>query len=122
MKPIRVPPYVVYLLHFDEPVGRALHYMGICKVDRLHWRQLEHLRGSGARLTARAAEQGTGWHIVRLWPTADPGLERRLKALGRFSSACNICENRGKSAAPVALGRHYAPKKKTTDWLPKGWS
>lgn len=121
MQPKPVPPYVVYLLHFDRPVGHAQHYMGICKVNRLHWRQLEHLRGNGARLTARAAELNIGWTVANLYPTADPLLERRLKTTGRFSSSCKLCANRRTDGAALVVGQHYAPKKRATEWNPKRW-
>jgi len=83
--------YVVYLLHFDAPVANARHYLGICKTARLHRRQMQHAAGNGAALTREAGRLGISWTVVRLYPTNDPALERRLKRSGHFAERCPLC-------------------------------
>lgn len=110
MKPTQTSIYAVYLLHFDEPVGKARHYLGMCKAARLHWRQLEHLRGVGASLTARAARQNIGWTVAATWWTADVHLEREIKNASHFEKLCPVCiAGHNCCIAPVGLA-HYAPK------------
>jgi len=102
--PVHVPIFTVYLLHFDQPVGRALHYMGICKTHRLHWRMLDHINGRGSSLTAKAVSQGIGFEVVRTWQTSDPRTERVLKQQGDFKGKCWKC------ATPLAPERPNIPK------------
>ena len=74
------PPSVsgVYLLHFDEPVGHALHYCGWA--EDMKRRIDEHRRGvSGAVLPRAAFIQGIGFTVSRVWVGATRGDEMRLK-------------------------------------------
>jgi len=103
------PLYQVYLLHFDQPVGRAQHYMGICKSARLHWRMLEHQRGVGARLTSDAAAQGIGFKIARTWLCDDPAKERELKNAKGFKKICPICSPESWPTAALFKEQHYPP-------------
>jgi hypothetical protein len=91
---------VVYLLHFDTPIGnlanpraQARHYLGYAQ--DLSARLATHRRGgSGAAALLRAlAQRGVGWQLVRVWP-GDRELERRLKRRKDGPSLCPICRAR----------------------------
>ena len=68
---------VVYLLHFDQPIGnlanpraQAQHYLG--HADRLDRRALQHLTGRGAKITQALHRQGISFVIARTWPGSPP--------------------------------------------------
>lgn len=105
--------YVVYLLHFDAQVGSARHYLGICKAQRLHRRQMQHAAGNGAALTREACRLGIGWTVVRLYPTDTPALEKRLKRSGHFADRCPICSpGLFREATEDFSERRYTPTKR----------
>lgn len=79
---------VCYLIHFDEPVGNARHYIGFAA--DLSERIAKHRAGRGAKLTARANALGVGWRVVRVWRAADRQAEKYLKSLGA-SDLCPHC-------------------------------
>lgn len=103
------PLYQVYMLHFDAPVGRAQHYVGICKAARLHWRMLEHRRGTGARITNEARLAGIGFSVARTWFCDDPAKEREIKVAGKFAKLCPICSADSVKADPAIAHMHYDP-------------
>jgi putative endonuclease len=74
---------MVYILEFEQPVGNYRHaaryYIGWCKDDRLEARLWHHRRGTGARLTAAAAERGIGFTVIVTWPGETRNFERQLK-------------------------------------------
>jgi predicted GIY-YIG superfamily endonuclease len=114
-------PYIVYTLHFDRPVGRALHYTGICKEGRLHRRMLEHANGTGARLTARACAAGVGWLVVSQIRTYTAATETALKAAGHHNLRCPICTPKLRSTLPLAEFPRYEPSRPLTSWEKFGW-
>jgi hypothetical protein len=86
---------VVYLLHFDQPIGnldnprgQAQHYLG--HADRLDRRALEHLTGRGAKITQALFARGIGFQIARIWP-GDRAYERKLKRRKMGPRLCPIC-------------------------------
>jgi hypothetical protein len=93
--------HVVYLIHFDVPIARARHYVGICRSERLALRLREHAHRRGASLTAALARRNTCLHLARLWPALSPELERTIKARGRYEHHCPICRT-GSHAAALA--------------------
>ena len=101
--------YQVYLLHFDEPIGKARHYVGICKAQRLHWRMLEHRNGRGAALTAKAYELGIGFSIACTWFTDDPAKEREIKVASNYAKHCPLCSRSPKLAGKRLGLKHYDP-------------
>lgn len=87
---------VVYLLHFDRPLGdldnprgQARHYLGY--TDDLDARLERHRSGNGARLMEVVAERGIGWRLVRTWD-GDRELERRLKNQHNSPRLCPLCQ------------------------------
>lgn len=86
---------VVYLLHFDEPIGnpnnpraQAQHYIGWA--DRLDRRIQQHQTGKGARITAALAERGIGFQIAQTWP-GSRSFERQLKNKKNARRLCPVC-------------------------------
>jgi hypothetical protein len=87
---------VVYLLHFDRPVGDlhnprgfASHYTG-WTLD-LPARLIDHAQGRGARLMQVVGELGIGWQLARIW-TGTRSRERSLKRSGGAARRCPACQ------------------------------
>jgi hypothetical protein len=87
---------VIYLLHFDRPIGDlanprgyACHYTG-WTLD-LPARLVDHAAGRGARLMQVVGEQGIGWQLARIW-TGTRTRERSLKQSGGAARRCPVCQ------------------------------
>lgn len=79
----------VYLIHFDQPIGHARHYLGYTvNVDK---RMAMHSRGAGARLMEVVKERGISWAVawVRVGTRSE---ERRLKNYHGSAQFCPICK------------------------------
>jgi hypothetical protein len=86
---------VIYLLHFDRPIGDptnprgfASHYTG-WTLD-LPARLVDHAAGRGARLMQVVGELGIGWQLARIW-TGTRTRERSLKQRGA-TRRCPVCQ------------------------------
>jgi hypothetical protein len=86
---------VIYLIHFDEPIGDltnprgfASHYTG-WTLD-LPTRLVDHAAGRGARLMQVVGELGIGWQLARIW-TGTRVRERSLKRSGGAARRCPVC-------------------------------
>lgn len=81
----------VYLLHFDQPLSHARHYIGYADDDKLHQRIDKHYNGvsKSKRMTALHAA-GISFTLARVWRNADRHFERRLKQRGH-TRKCPIC-------------------------------
>lgn len=86
-------PYVVYLIHLAAPIGRARHYTGITRRERLPDRMREHGHGRGAVLTAKAAAKGIPMYLASSVGVNHPSEERTIKRRGHAKSRCLICRN-----------------------------
>lgn len=83
---------MVYLLHFDKPVGgRAWHYTGYCADDGLEARLVRHKSGNGARILAAAVQQGVAWVVAATF-TGYRDIEKQLKMKKHASRFCPICK------------------------------
>lgn len=83
----------VYLLHFDQPLAHARHYIGYADdVDR---RVEEHRSGRGARLTTVIREAGIGFVLARVWKQGDRTFERLLKRRKNAPRLCPVCREAG---------------------------
>jgi hypothetical protein len=87
---------LVYLLHFDRPIGDtsnprgfAAHYTG-WTLD-LPARLAAHAAGRGARLMEVVGEARIGWQLARVWPGTRTR-ERSLKGSGGAARRCPICQ------------------------------
>jgi hypothetical protein len=100
---------VVYLIHFDRPIGDitkptgyAQHYMG--STPDLAARLVAHAKGQGAKIMAAVAKAGINWHVARTWPGGRQR-ERQLKRQGGAAPLCPSCNyrprnRRGASTSP----------------------
>ena len=79
----------VYLIHFDQPLSHAQHYLGYAR--SVSARLAEHRAGDGARIMQVVREQGITWRLARTWPQGDRTLERRLKRWHKSRQLCPIC-------------------------------
>lgn len=100
---------LVYLLHFDRPIGRAQHYLGITQENRLHTRMREHAAGHGSRLTGEAVRLGIGWTVVRTWSGMTWQDEQMLKRRGRYATRCSRCSPHLTPPAGADILLHVEP-------------
>lgn len=79
----------VYLIHFDEPLKHARHYLGYSRnvVQRFE----SHIKGRGARLLEVLNEQGITYKVVRVWAGVDRHFERKLKRRKGTPKLCPVC-------------------------------
>ena len=90
----------VYLLHFEEKLAHAQHYLG--STDDLEARLACHRKGNGARLMQVITEQGIAWRLARTWP----GGRRQERALKRYKASprlCPICNAHAANCKPLPL-------------------
>lgn len=70
---------VIYLLHFDNPLHHAGHYVGWThSLESLASRLKYHENGNGSKLLAAHRANGGTWVISRLWQGTRND-ERRVK-------------------------------------------
>lgn len=86
---------VVYLIHFDSPVGnlknprgKALHYLGYA--FSLEDRLARHMSGFGSHLMAAVVKAGIPWRVVKTW-RGGRKLERKLKNQKNAPRLCPVC-------------------------------
>jgi hypothetical protein len=87
---------LVYLLHFDRPIGNtasktgyARHYTGK-QTEDLPARLEAHRAGRGARLMEVSNAAGIGFTLARTWP-GTKSRERQIKTQGGASRHCPEC-------------------------------
>lgn len=114
--------YTIYLLHFDKPVSRCRHYLGLTGVNNLNARLARHARGRGANLTRRAVEAGIGFTCVRTWPANLASSERRLKKAGHYNKLCPLCTTGIDLIGPAPV--HVKPNAPvfSSGWKPADWT
>jgi predicted GIY-YIG superfamily endonuclease len=89
------PIGVVYLLHFNEPIGNpanrramARHYLGFSSDPPKRFAR--HTAGQGSAIVRYVMAQGIGFTVAATWP-GDRRLERRLKRRHNARQFCPIC-------------------------------
>lgn len=82
---------MLYLLHFDRPLGRARHYLGCTTEARLHTRLREHAAGKGASLTRAVFARAIPVYLARIFPQLSYDDERRIKNGGNLRNYCPLC-------------------------------
>lgn len=94
---------VVYMLHFEKPVGRARHYVGSAEPHAFRARLRRHKAGTGAALTSEAVKRGIGMRVAHIWTADSRAREQEIKAAGKFSRHCVYCqaERRGQPFPPA---------------------
>lgn len=113
-------PFVVYTLHLAAPIGRARHYTGITRRDRLMKRMQEHGHGRGASLTAKAAARDIAMYLVDLIPADSPAQERTIKNRGHAALRCPIC-NPARAAGSSVSEPFRLPALPKQDWQAVSW-
>ena len=92
----------LYLIHFDEPLSHARHYLG--STDNLARRLEEHASGEGARILDELNQRGIGWSLVRvLAPTSfmtHRQIESLLKRHANSPRLCPLCSEQASEASP----------------------
>jgi predicted GIY-YIG superfamily endonuclease len=112
-----------YLIHFDRKLKHAQHYLS--SAADIPSRISAHRDGSGARLIAAIQEQGIGWQIARIWPTATRELawqtEIALKNRRDAPRICPVC-NPGttRAAVPEPAARRTGPRHPPVRKTPAG--
>jgi predicted GIY-YIG superfamily endonuclease len=79
----------VYLIHFDEPLAHAKHYVGF--TTNFDNRMKSHHKGTGARLLAVLNEKSIGWNVSRTWHGVSQKLERAIKDSKNTARFCPVC-------------------------------
>lgn len=82
----------IYVLHFDQPLAHAEHYVGC--TDNIRARVTAHALGAGSRLTRELYARGIGWRLGGLYQCTHRrmrSLERSLKDQKHASRYCEIC-------------------------------
>lgn len=82
---------MVYLIHFDQPLAHAQHYLGYSADDKYEARLEHHRKGTGSRLMAALKRLGITWSVVRTWPNEDGNFERRMKNRKKSRCLCPTC-------------------------------
>lgn len=86
----------IYLLHFEQPLKHARHYIGW--TDNLDQRLRDHLKGQGSRLVRAVVAAGIGVALARTWK-GDLFDERVLHRQRNASRHCPICHGEKDAAA-----------------------
>jgi len=84
---------MVYLIHFEQPLHHAQHYIGCVEGGRteLLRRLSRHRRGVGAKLMRAVTKAGIDWMCVETWPNLGRGFERWLKNQKNAKRYCPMC-------------------------------
>jgi hypothetical protein len=81
---------MVYLIHFEEKLHHAQHYIGF--VDKnLKQRIKKQQRNKGAKLLVAVNRKGIPWEVVSVWEEGNRELERRLKKGKKSRCFCSVC-------------------------------
>lgn len=88
----------VYLIHFDQPLVHARHYIGFSERD-VEERFEDHTSGNGARILQVCNERGITYKLARVWKRKGRRFERQLKNGKHVSRLCPICN-------PKKNGKH----------------
>lgn len=83
-------PGLIYLLHLEQPIYHAQHYIGWCGNGKLDDRLAKHRKSNGARLLRAANLQGIEYRLVRLWAGTRHD-ERRIKRWADGPRLCPCC-------------------------------
>lgn len=81
---------MVYILHFEEPIAHAQHYVGFAQSVHLEDRIEKHRSGRGSRLTQVFYERGISFKVSRIIPGGRTK-ERKIKNWKCTPRICPIC-------------------------------
>jgi hypothetical protein len=117
-------PGVVYLLHFDQPIGNtasrtgyAQHYTGWAA--DLMARLDAHRSHSDVKIMQAVRAAGVGWALARTWQ-GSRNRERQIKNQGGASRYCPVCKGRPAQAIEVRYQPAVpAPHREATTAVPE---
>lgn len=116
-----IDPQVIYLLHFEQPIGHCRHYIGRSTLGNIEARLARHSAGHAARLTSIAAAKGIGFVLGNLWITPDREAERTFKTRWPSKKLCTTCTGRFPAEANHLIGRRWSPRPQGTNWCGLSW-
>jgi predicted GIY-YIG superfamily endonuclease len=99
----------IYLLHFDQKIGRSQHYLGW--TSNLDHRLEDHRAGRGGKTTARFRAAGIGFELAAQWSGSQDD-EKRLKNKS-LRSLCAICKDKTMTVLEVMQDNADATRKVT---------
>lgn len=79
----------IYLIHFDEKLCHAQHYIGF--TTNLDKRLELHRKSRGAKIIAAINQLGLPWRLARTWEKRPKAFERELKNCKNAKQLCPIC-------------------------------
>lgn len=82
---------LVYLIHFEQKLHHAQHYLGFCEKGNLESRFETHRAGAGAKILRALNQRGIDYNIVRIWKNVDRNFERQLKNKKKTRCFCPKC-------------------------------
>lgn len=84
---------MVYLIHFDQKLHHAQHYIGFVDhpAHSLESRLEYHKKGLGSKLLRAVGQKGIEFKVVRTWEEGDRNFERKLKNQKNASKLCPVC-------------------------------
>lgn len=97
---------MIHLLHFDQPLHHAKHYLGYTESEEMLPKRLDdHRHGRGARLLAVLRQRGIGWTLAATFP-GDRNTERAMKNRKKTSFYCPICRGNCHATEIPSCDRH----------------
>lgn len=82
---------MVYLIHFDDKLHHAQHYLGFTESETMEQRIARHRSGSGAKILRACNEAGISYEVVKTWPAGTRDFERSLKKRKCARKMCPVC-------------------------------
>jgi hypothetical protein len=85
---------MIYLIHLNEKLHHAQHYIGFIQGNEsasLENRLNRHKSGQGSKMLKAAILNGILFNIVRIWKEGDRKFERKLKNKKNAKFLCPVC-------------------------------
>lgn len=86
---------MIYIIHFEDKLHHAQHYVGYYKKGNLRQRLNEHRSGRGARILQVCNERNINYWVARLMP-GDRNRERQIKNAKCTPKYCPVCRELNK--------------------------
>lgn len=81
----------IYILHFDEPLHHARHYIDFSQhIDK---RMACHEAGNGSKLMKAIKGKGISFKVARTFP-GDRTFERKLHRFKKIKNYCPFCKEK----------------------------
>lgn len=113
--PLKTNMGQVYIIHFDEKLAHARHYVGFVLSDSpnaVNKRYEQHVAGRGANLLKVANDRGIRFKVVRVIVNQTRANERKIKNRKKTSQLCPVCQLESKQGKQLPLPLSYPRLKK----------